>query len=276
MKFGKQYNTDSGGSNLPEFLYWPLNDNKAQGKLYSGSTNWTSFADIKDFYQQKPKAKEKLKYYSDVFNSIELNTTFYRIPDQTQVINWSNDVHDGFRFCPKLTQTISNNSNIIAQLDYFKEFQFAISAFGNKLGPCFMQLPAHYGASKLNALLAFLDSVHDPIKLLIELRHDSWFSDSDALNNLASFLNIKQWGLVITDTPGRKDVLHGHICSNYSIIRFVAAEHKITDDNRIDEWFLRIQEMFKKGVGEVYFFIHCNDPFQLKEWSDQMMKLNVE
>ena len=74
-------------------------------EVYEGCAKWNR-GDLKGFYPRG--TKDELQYYATQFNSIELNTTHYRIPDAGTVRRWREAVGLGFKFCPKLPRSISH------------------------------------------------------------------------------------------------------------------------------------------------------------------------
>lgn len=86
----------------------PISDKSLE--VYVGCAKWNK-ADLKGFY---PKGtKDELVYYSRQFNSIELNATFYNMPDRKQIEIWGNKAPQGFKFFPKLTNSISHYKRLI-------------------------------------------------------------------------------------------------------------------------------------------------------------------
>ena len=66
--------------------------------------------DLKGFYPRG--TKDELTYYSQQFNSIEMNSLFYNMPKADQVVKWKNRTPDGFRFFPKINQVISHTRRL--------------------------------------------------------------------------------------------------------------------------------------------------------------------
>jgi uncharacterized protein YecE (DUF72 family) len=109
MKFGRVENPDEIDFKIPaddKGTKACLAKSKAKKlKIYVGCAKWSK-KDLKGFY---PKGvKDELEYYSTQFNSIELNATFYRLFPASTFEKWQETVPDGFKFFPKLSQTISH------------------------------------------------------------------------------------------------------------------------------------------------------------------------
>jgi len=142
MKFGQSENPETIDFRLPaddqrttEIL--KQNDTTKPLSIYVGCAKWNK-TDLKNFYPRG--TKDELTYYSRQFNSIELNTTFYSMPSHDQVITWRNKAPDGFRFFPKVTQSISHMRRLNDVQMLTDEYCDNISNFEDKLGMVFLQL----------------------------------------------------------------------------------------------------------------------------------------
>lgn len=210
-------------------------------------------------YPEDAREKDFLRYYAAQFNCIELNVTHYKIPVPAMIRRWLEMTGDGFLFCPKVPQVISHARNLNEMQGLMKEFIAAIHSFGSRLGTSFMQLPPHFGTDRLKELLVFLDAIPQPVKLSLELRHESWFGNRKAADALYSALMEFNYGLVITDVAGRRDVLHQCLTNKTAMIRSVSNNLHPTDFSRLNDWAARCAHWLANGLEELYFFIHTPD-----------------
>ena len=103
-------------------------------EAFVGCAKWNK-TDLKNFY---PKGtKDELSYYSTQFNSIELNATFYNSPKKDQVLKWKEKTPEGFKFFPKLTNSISHFKRLVDTKQVVDEYCDAISGLEESLGWCF-------------------------------------------------------------------------------------------------------------------------------------------
>jgi uncharacterized protein YecE (DUF72 family) len=226
---------------------------------YVGSVVWADESLAKKIYPERAGSKNYVKYYGKQFNTIELNATHYRVPDKETVKRWAEAVPEGFKFCPKVHESISHTQNITQSVEQAQYFNDTIQAFGNKLGTSFLQLPPTFNTKGLHYLLDFLD-VNPIRKLAIELRHESWFEEgNEELKILCNYLYKNNIALVITDVAGRRDVLHQRLTNKTAFIRFVANDLHATDYIRMNEWVQRISGWIQQGLEEFYFFMHSPD-----------------
>jgi uncharacterized protein YecE (DUF72 family) len=224
--------------------------------IYVGATGWSMKEWVGKWYPPKTKAPDFLKHYGKQFNTIELNTTHYRIPDLGLVDRWCAGVPEDFRFCPKVPQSISHRNDLGQQLDALPRFVRALDRFGEKLGCAFVQLPPYFDASRLPVLEAFLDRWPRLLPLAVEVRHASWFDDPFVTEQFMDALAARGVTAVITDVAGRRDVLHGYITAPRSMVRFVGNGLINSDYRRLEEWAFKLSEW---NLPENYFFPHQPD-----------------
>jgi uncharacterized protein YecE (DUF72 family) len=123
------------------------------------------------------KPSEYLKRYSENFNSVEINSSFYRIPSRRVVENWADQVLEGFRFTAKFPQSISHAPDLDYEEGKLEAFLRNISGLGEKLGPLLLQLPARFKADKEGVLGDFLSGLPPRHTYAVEFRHIGWFND---------------------------------------------------------------------------------------------------
>ncbi|HEY1039991.1 MAG TPA: DUF72 domain-containing protein [Bacteroidia bacterium] len=258
MDFGKLPSVDDISFSLPADhpgVKKVLGGAKNNIRIYTGAPVWTDKGFVGMIYPEGTKEKDFLYHYSRQFSCIELNSTHYAIPSPETIRKWKETVPPGFKFCPKVPQTISHAKRIdqcINEMNYFIE---TINGFEDNLGASFLQLPPVFSAREIKNLMYFLDKI-DPIHLSIELRHPNWFVHTEQLKELCNFLYQKKMGLVITDVAGRRDVLHMRLTNKTAMIRFGANNLHASDSPRIDEWVERICLWIANGLEELYFLMH--------------------
>ncbi|MEL6636813.1 MAG: DUF72 domain-containing protein [Bacteroidota bacterium] len=224
---------------------------------YIGCTGWGMKEWVGKVYPPKTPAKEYLWYYSRQFNTIELNTTHYRIPSPGMVEKWKNESAADFKFCPKVPQRISHSKDLALNGELIETFCEAIAGLEDKLGCCFVQLPPYFGVDRLPLLRRFLERWPTEVPLAVEFRHESWFAQPAP--EVWTVLQAAGVSTVITDVAGRRDVLHQYLTTDTAMIRFVGNGLHPTDYQRIDEWVKRLKTWLQRGLREVYFFPHEPD-----------------
>lgn len=223
-------------------------------EVFVGCAKWNK-TDLKGFYPRG--TKDELSYYSTQFNSIELNATFYKSPDKSQVATWASKTPEGFGFFPKIPQTVSHFKRLQDVKQPVEEFCDAVSHFEEKLGMTFLQMPDNFHPRYLDRVEAFVSGFPQGVPLAVEVRHTDWFTDpkiADALQTLLLNHNVTH---VIVDTAGRRDMLHMRLTSDVAFIRYVGANAP-SDYTRLDDWVERIKSWRSMGLRKLYFFVHQN------------------
>ncbi|NOT36547.1 MAG: DUF72 domain-containing protein [Saprospiraceae bacterium] len=270
MKFGHLEIPLASFKPIEEPRFW-FQGSSNQGNIYFGSTNWTEAYWKGLIYPPKAKPNEFLSHHSRFFNTIELNTTFYRNPGVEQILKWKNATPEHFMFCPKVPSRISQSKLLGTDTELWSEFETSVQHFDSQLGPCFLQLPEYFDRSRSNIVEELISGNFFHKNILIEFRHSSWFSSSENLEKICSLLSSKNNGLVITDTPGRQDVLHNNICCEKILVRFVSDGNPLHDQERLDNWSERIEQMLSGGIKEIHFILHHPNPEQMIALTKIMM-----
>lgn len=128
------------------------------------------------FYPDDLPAAKMLPYYGERFDSVEINNTFYRMPDAKMVAKWGEQVPDGFTFVLKAPQRITHQKKLVGAGDDLRLLLEAGEALGSKLGPVLFQLPPFSRKDALK-LREFVSILPPEKRVAFEFRHDSWFDD---------------------------------------------------------------------------------------------------
>lgn len=156
----------------------------------------------KEYYPAEFRDKSRLTYYGTLFNSIEINSSFYKIPMPSTVQKWSDSVPENFRFSFKLWREITHHKDLAFDPEAVYRFMKSAEQAGNKKGCLLIQFPASIRNSSLRQLTQLMQhvSLSDPQqqwKIALEFRHPSWYQES-------TYELMDQYGaaIVIHDKPG--------------------------------------------------------------------------
>ena len=106
-----------------------------------GTSSFTADGWNGTFYPKGMKSADYLRYYSSRFDTVEVDSTFYRCPTIEAVHNWALKTPPGFIFSLKVPQTITHQKVLIACEKEFEEFVSTVQVLGEKLGPMVFQFP---------------------------------------------------------------------------------------------------------------------------------------
>ena len=130
--------------------------------IHVGTSGWSYPSWRPGFYPEGTKPDEFLRLYAERFDTVELNTTGYRLPAEDQFRRWAESVPDGFTFAPKLALT---------RLDRVPVFVERVAALGDRLGPIRVVVPA----PRDEGLLSYVTGSVDPdVRLAFDFRDESW------------------------------------------------------------------------------------------------------
>jgi uncharacterized protein YecE (DUF72 family) len=199
--------------------------------IYVGTSGY-SYKEWKgSFYPEKIPAKDMLAYYASRLQAVELNNTFYRLPQQSMVEGWKAQVPDNFRFSVKASQRITHFKRL---KDAASETQFmldTVSALEDRLGVVLFQLPPNM-KKDLERLETFLKDLPSDTPAAFEFRHPTWFED-----DVLSLLRSQNRALCVSDTD---DLPTNHIdkTADWGYLRLRRVQYSESD---LEEWMSRIR-----------------------------------
>ncbi|HTY24325.1 MAG TPA: DUF72 domain-containing protein [Desulfomonilaceae bacterium] len=127
------------------------------------------------FYPEKISPKEMLRFYSERLQTVEINNTFYRMPKESVLLSWADQVPDGFVFAIKAPQAITHRKRL-KNVDDEAEYLFkSLSVLDRKLGPVLFQFPKSFRANT-SVLEDFLALIPGNVSCAFEFRSPSWHS----------------------------------------------------------------------------------------------------
>jgi len=138
------------------------------------------------FYPEGMKDRDKLKFLSEHFDTVEINSTFYRMPPEKTFLHWHEAVGDKFIYCVKFGRYITRTKRLVLDDEskpFIREFLKRARPLRGKLGAIIIQLPPglKFDTELLEKFLKFVKSYSKRIKLTldlaIEFRNRSWFDE---------------------------------------------------------------------------------------------------
>lgn len=225
-------------------------------RVYLGAPVWQHSNWEGKVYPLKISGNEKLREYSKVFNSVEVNATFYKIPEKAIVSKWYEETSEDFKFVLKIPKQISHDHPLSHSKNAIHVFLKNIETLKEKLGVVFLQLPPFFSFDHRKELFSFVKMLSKDFQYSIEFRHPSWFQNRVLNEKASEWLSSLGISAVITDTTGRRDVSHCSVTSQNVMVRFLGNELHNSDENRLQDWAERLNHFYKVGVQNIYFFIH--------------------
>ena len=165
-------------------------------KTFLGTSGWSYDEWVGTVYGTRNTPK--LKYYSSVFSSVEIDSTFYAIPKKEMLSGWIRNTPIGFRFSAKLPQIITHKKkleHVESDLIQFLQLLKPLSDAG-KLGAVLIQLAPSFTDKSEKSLEEFFQIVPDDIPFAVEFRNKRW--DKKETYKLLEKYKISS---VATDSP---------------------------------------------------------------------------
>ncbi|MES2279093.1 MAG: DUF72 domain-containing protein [Bacteroidota bacterium] len=239
-------------------------------QVHVGCAKWGRKEWVGKIYPPKTKDANFLDEYVKHFDCIELNATFYQIYGAATIAKWKEkaDATPGFKFCPKFSQSISHIRRLKNADEITTQYYEGIMAFGDKLGPLFLQLGDNYTPKSFDDMKSYLEHLPKDVPVFLEVRHKDWFAVPEIKAQLFGTLKELGIGAVITDASGRRDCVHMELPTPHAFIRFVGNSLDKTDYRRVDEWVTRIKDWAGQGLQSVWFFMHQHDERYSPELAD--------
>lgn len=227
-----------------------------------GCSGWSYQGWVGTFYPPGTVKNNFLTLYSKIFDTVEIDSTFYNVPSKAVIHKWYTSTPDDFLFCPKLPRQITHD-NRLANVDLLLEmFMDRIRILGQKLGRILIQLPPSFSYENgFDSLREFIKLLPEDFYFAIEFRHNSWFRE-----NIFSLLESKQMTLTWAETTYTKTPenlttkdLYLRLVGDRSIREEDFGHLQKDRDSTISMWAKRIENRID-DIERVY--VYSNNHFQ--------------
>jgi uncharacterized protein YecE (DUF72 family) len=242
--------------------------------LRIGTSAFTAAGWPGSFYPAGMKPAEYLSYYATQFNSVEVDSTFYRTPSRSTVSGWYGKTPPDFIFAAKVPQIITHEKVLLSCEREFEEFIDTMRLLDDKLGPLLLQFPyfkeTDFAAGDfLTRLRSFLKRLKGTaIRYAIEIRNKAWldqkFADILREYNIAFVLQDQGW------MPRPHQLKFDYITADFAYVRLLgdrkgiekqtkAWDKVIVDRSReLRSWVDTCQQIVKRGAPT---FVYINNHY---------------
>jgi uncharacterized protein YecE (DUF72 family) len=198
------------------------------------------------FYPEKIKKDAMLTFYANVFNTVEINNTFYRMPTETLLAGWQTQVPAGFRFAIKTPQRITHIGRLKEVQDPSARFFEVKKVLGEQNGPTLVQLPPNMKID-LDRLSAFLALVPEHERLVFEFGNASWLEAE-------TYAVLRAFGraclCVVDDEKDRATLV------SLGDFAYARLRREVYSDAELEDWTARLREI---GTKEQWLFFKHED-----------------
>ena len=228
--------------------------------LYVGTSGY-SYKEWKgSFYPEKIPARDMLRYYAERLSTVEINATFYRMPQPSMLENWKEQVAATFRFALKASQRITHFKRLKETDEETKYFLETAAVLGDQLGVVLFQMPPNM-KKDLPRLETFLTLLPPTTPAAFEFRHPTWFDD-----DVLELLRSQNRPLVVSDTD---DLPTTHIdkTADWGYLRLRRVNY--SEENLV-EWAARIRA---QNWQETFLFFKHEDAGTGPKLAAQFLKI---
>jgi len=223
--------------------------------IYIGTSNVVIPGNKKSFPEEF-HSTSRLHYYSNLFNSVEINQSFYKMPLRSTYEKWAKDVGDDFKFSVKLSKEITHVKNLEGDHSIMEQFFNSANGIGIKRGCLLVQFPGKITLEYFSRVEKILRALKEydregAWQKTVEFRHPSWY-----ISETWELLDEFSTGVVLQDHPKAKLFeLNGK--ASFIYIRFHGPSGDYRDSYSVE--FLRqkaveIKGWMKKGKDVYVYF----------------------
>ena len=147
-------------------------------EIITGCSGWSYTSWQGPLYPSNLESRNWLAYYSNIFDYVEIDSTFYRTPAKYMVQNWANRTPDNFKFTAKFPKVITHEKKFRNVENELSQFYEAMIPLKKKLLALLIQLPPYLKITEgLEALKQYDFYFDDVFRYAVEVRHHSWFNE---------------------------------------------------------------------------------------------------
>lgn len=228
------------------------------GKTFIGTSgyNYNHWADGV-FYPNNLKQNKWLEYYCKCFSTVELNVTFYRLPNESTFKSWYNRTGKNFVYAVKGSRFITHIKKLKDSQELLELFFSRAKLLKNKLGVVLWQLPPglHKDERRLENFCQLLAKGYNFCRHAFEFRHKNWFCEQ-----IYSILRYYNYGLCIAHS-GRWPY-ENELTADFTYIRFHGGEVLYGSEyskQELSEWANKIKKWLRNKI-DVYAYFN-NDAY---------------
>jgi uncharacterized protein YecE (DUF72 family) len=214
--------------------------------LYVGTSGY-SYKEWKgSFYPAKLPAKDMLSFYASRLPAVEINNTFYRLPQKSVLETWKQQVPSNFKFAVKASQRITHFKRLNNVAEETRYLLDTAAALEEQLGVILFQLPPNM-KKDVPRLAEFLDILPEHTRVAFEFRHPTWFED-----DVLQLLTQQNVPLCISDTDDLP-ITHIDRTADWGYLRLRRVNYS---DENLAKW---LEDIRKQNWKDTFVFFKHED-----------------
>ncbi|CAN5715384.1 DUF72 domain-containing protein [soil metagenome] len=241
-----------------------------RSRIALGTSSWIFDGWRGVFYPEKLPRDQQLAYYTSQFNTVEVNTSFYAIPQPTTLIKWVETAPPGFTFSLKFPQLISHQKRLVDCQQETLIFLDVLRSLGTAAGVSFLQLPPDFTRQRdghtLAAYIDWLAGQNTDLRLAVEVRSSDLMTPA-----FARYLAERGIAFVLVDRVHTPDLyetwlelIQTKVAPDFCMIRWIGDDKNgPKEDNelvapreaQLDLWAQRLAQLHLSQI-DIYGFMH--------------------
>jgi uncharacterized protein YecE (DUF72 family) len=241
-----------------------------------GLPMWSNRSWSNSLFPKSMGSGEALHYYSQVFDSVEGNTTFYALPSAASVSSWRAQVSANFQFCFKLPRTVTHDNQLRYCGVQLSEYFNRLEPLAAHCGTFMIQLPESFEPRQLGDLAKFIGELPADYHFAVEVRHSDFFNrgtEEQALNELLRSSGVdrvcfdsralfSQGAITDEEIDAQKKKpklpVHAIATATKPILRFIGCSDVEHNKTYFMPWVKKITQWRETGIVPTVF-IHTPD-----------------
>lgn len=220
-------------------------------RIFVGTSGWTYDDWSGRFYPKDIKGADRLSFYADQFNTVEVNATFYRLPTEPMLSSWNRKLREGFHLVVKGPRTVTHLKKLQDCHEPLQKFLERVLQL-TRLKVILWQLPPSLHKD-LDRLESFLSVLPKKVRHAVEFRHQSWWDDE-----VAKTLSDRRIAFVAVSHPKLPETIHP--TTDFLYVRFHGQERDLYRYDYTDEELSRWVSILKPHLaGRTLYAFFNND-----------------
>jgi uncharacterized protein YecE (DUF72 family) len=201
------------------------------------------------FYPEKLAVKRWFAFYAEEFDTVEINNSFYRLPERTTFVSWARRAPMRFEFAVKASRFLTHMKKLKDPREPLQRMFSRMRGLGNRLGPVLYQLPPNFRVD-VERLREFIDLLPRDARHVIEFRDPSWYTQ-----DVCDLLDRAVVAMCLHDMPG--SATGRTRVGPFVYVRFHGADAKYAgtySKDRLARWAGWLDEQRRAGIDVYAYF----------------------
>jgi len=237
------------------------------GEAYIGTSGWHYKHWVGIFYPEKISPQEMFAFYAKHFHTVEINNSFYHLPEASTFISWRENSPKDFIFAVKASRFITHMKKLKAPKTSTDKFFVRVEKLERKLGPILFQLPPGWNLN-LERFAAFLETLPNEHRYTFEFRNQSWL-----VKEVLDLLSKHNAAFCIYDLAGFETP--PHVTADFVYVRLHGPGGKYQGDypmSKLRRWATHARKWIREGRDTFVYFDNDQQAFAVKN-AQELMKL---